>query len=121
MSYLAKSMIFHFDDLPLVTSASGGIEAGFVNGEAELEYECDGEWMIINITLEGASTTGPDNKRFWPQVDAPPVIAAIIDQRLNKEWSDRVQDAVREQLASDHEDAMEARADARRDDRMMGY
>ena len=39
---------------------------------------------------------------------------AIIDQRLNKEWYGRVCDAVNEQIASDREDAADARADARR-------
>jgi hypothetical protein len=117
MSYLAKSMIFDFQELPLVIEK--GIEAGFISGQAELEYESDGEWMILNVTLESSSVV-VNGKRTYPQVDAPPTVAAIIDQRLNKEWADRVQDAVREQLASDYEDAMEARADARRDDRRMG-
>jgi hypothetical protein len=117
MSYRAKSMIFHFDELPLVTSAAG-VDAGFVNGEAELEYEPNGAWMVINITLEGASTTGPGNKRFWPQVDAPPPIAAIIESYLNKEWHSRVADAVSEQREQDRIDAREQQADYRRDARM---
>jgi len=117
MSYRAKTFLFSFDELPLVTSAAG-VEAGFVNGEAELEYESDGAWIIINITLEGARTTGPDNKRFWPQVDAPPVIAAIIDSYLNKEWHARVCEAVSEQCDQDRIDAREQQADYRRDERM---
>ena len=116
MSYRAKSMIFHFDELPLATV--NGVEAGFVNGEAELEYERDGEWMIINITLEGSSTTGPNNKRFWPQVDAPAPVAAIIDSYLNREWRARVCEAVNEQREQDRIDAREQQAEYRRDERM---
>jgi hypothetical protein len=117
MSYRAKSMIYRFDELPLVTSA-GGVEAGFVNGEAELEYELNGEWIIIHITLEGCSATGPGNKRFWPQVDAPPAVAAIIDKYLNNEWHARVCEAVSEQREQDRVDAREQQADYRRDVRM---
>jgi hypothetical protein len=73
--------------------------------------------MIAYITLEGASVGAPGS-RIWPRVDCPPVIAAIIDDRLNKEWHARVQDAVREQLEQDRVDAAEQRADMRRDERM---
>jgi hypothetical protein len=45
-------------------------------------------------------------------------IHSIIHDRLENEWHDRVQEAVREQLASDREDAAEQRADMRRDARM---
>ena len=110
-----NTMIFSFDELPL--AIVNGVEAGFVNGQADIEYSRDGEWMILGITLEGSSSIST-GKRIWPQVNCPPVIAAIIDERLNKEWHDRVCDAVREQLASDREDAAEQRADMRRDERM---
>jgi hypothetical protein len=115
MSYRAKTMVFDFQELPLVIER--GIEAGLINGQAEIEYERDGEWMILNVTLEGYDRR-VDGKRIYPQIDAPPVVAAIIDNRLNKEWHTRVCDAVSEQLASDREDAAEARAEARRDERM---
>ena len=39
-------------------------------------------------------------------------------RRLEKEWHDKVSDAVREQLASDREDAAEQRAEMRRDNFM---
>jgi hypothetical protein len=111
-----NTMIFNIDECPLVIV--DGVEAGLINGKAELEYSRDGEWMIIDITLDAATSTLVNGKRTWPQVACPPVIAAIIDARLNKEWHDRVQEAVREQLESDREDALEQRADARRDARM---
>jgi len=115
MSYRAKSMIFHFDELPL--AVANGVEAGFVNGEAELEYESDGEWMIINITLEASGVT-VNGKRTYPQIDAPPDIAAIIDSYLNREWRARVCEAVSEQCDQDRIDAREQQADYRRDERM---
>jgi len=113
---MINSFTFSFDEVPL--AIADGVSAGFVNGTAEIEYSADGEFDIINITLEGEGRTGANGKRYYPQVDAPPVIAAIIDTRLHKEWLCFVQDAVREQIASDREDAAEQRADARRDARM---
>src|SRR6187399_9588 len=105
---------FAFDELPLVIV--NGIEAGFINGEAELEYTRNGEWTVVSITLDGQSIM-VNGKRTWPQISAPDAIAAVIDNRLNKEWRDKVQEAVREQLAADREDALEQRADMRRDER----
>ena len=113
---MSKTFTFSFDELPLVIL--NGVQAGFVNGQAEIEYYRDGEYDIISITLEGEGKTGASGKREWPQVECPPVIAAVIDGRLNKEWSGQVHNAICEQLASDREDALEQRADMRRDERM---
>ena len=113
---MINTFTYTFDEIPLVIV--DGTEAGLVSGEAEIEYSRDGEWLIAGITLQGFGARDANGKRTWPQVECPPVIAAIIDQRLNKEWHDRVSDAVREQLASDREDALEQRADMRRDERM---
>ena len=113
---MTRTFSYTFDEIPLVIV--DGTEAGLVSGEAEIEYSRDGEWLIAGITLQGFGARDANGKRTWPQVECPPVIAAIIDERLNKEWHDRVCDAVREQLASDREDAAEQRADMRRDERM---
>ena len=115
MSYLAKSFLFDFQELPLVIGLHG--EAGFISGQAEIEYELDGEWMILNVTLEGASRL-VNGKRVYPQADAPAAVAAIVDARLHDEWHGQVQDAVREQIEQDREDALEQRAEMRRDERM---
>jgi hypothetical protein len=114
---MTNYMTFSLDECPLVINAHG-VEAGLINGNAELEYSADGEWSIIDITLDAATRVIVNGKRTWPQVACPPVIAAIIDNRLNKEWYGRVCDAVNEQIASDHEDALEQRAEMRRDARM---
>jgi hypothetical protein len=107
-------MTFEIDELPLVIA--DGVEAGLVNGKAELEYSRDGEWLIIGITLDAStSVITKSGKRRYPQVDCPAVIAAIIDERLNKEWRDHVQCAVREQIEADREDAKEAYYEARRE------
>ena len=117
---MSNTFSWTFDEIPLVIDANG-VEAGLVSGEAEIEYSRDGEWSIENITLQGFGTRDANGKRTWPQVECPPVIAAIIDQRLNKEWYGRVCDAVRVQLEQDRVDAREQQSDYRRDDRMMGY
>jgi len=113
---MSNTFTYTFDEIPLVIA--NGVEAGLVSGEAEIEYGPSGIWDIISITLQGFGARDANGKRTWPQVECPPVIAAIIDERLNKEWYGRVCDAVREQLASDREDAIEQRAEMRRDARM---
>jgi len=106
---------FSFDEIPL--AIVDGIEAGFINGQAEIEYYRDGEWDVMSVSLEGFGER-VDGKRQWPYVPAPAPIADIVCQRLHKEWFDRVCNAVTEQLASDREDAAEMRAEMRRDARM---
>jgi len=116
---MSNTFSYTFDEIPLVIA--NGVEAALVSGEAEIEYSRDGEWCIETITLQGFGARDANGKRTWPQVDCPPVIAAMIDERLNKEWYTRVCDAVREQLEQDRVDAAEARYEARRDDRRMGF
>ena len=106
---------YEFEELPLVISS--GIEAGLINGTAEIEYSRN-DWQIGNITVEGFGER-VNGKRQWPQVSAPEAIATIIRARLEGEWYDKVYTAFVEQLASDREDAAEMRADMRRD-HMMG-
>ena len=117
MSMMVNTFTYTFDEIPLVIV--DGTEAGLVSGEAEIEYSRDGEWLIAGITLQGFGARDANGKRTWPQVECPPVIAAIIDERLNKEWHDRVCDAVQEKIAEDRTCAADNAADYRRD-RMMG-
>ena len=112
-----STFIFSFEELPLVIT--NAVEAGLINGEAEIIYSRDGSFEVGKITLEGFGKRDENGKRQWPQVDAPEAIVSIIDSRLYGEWSGKVQDAVKEQLACDREDAAEARAEARRDDMML--
>lgn len=112
---------FEFEELPLVIS--NGIEAGLINGCAEIQYNRDCEWHIESISIEGHQKLTQDErdagKRPWVYVAAPFDLSDLIATRLEGEWSDRVQDAINEQLAIDREDAAEMRADMRRD-HMMG-
>ena len=117
---MSNTFTYTFDEIPLVIDANG-VEAGLVSGEAEIEYSSDGQWCIETITLQGFGSRDANGKRTWPQIACPPVIAAIIDDRLNEEWYGRVCAAVREQIEQDRVDAAEYRAEARRDDRRMGF
>jgi hypothetical protein len=128
-----NTFTFNFDDLPLVIE--NGFEACEVSGSAEIEYSRDGEWSIASIYFEdgrkrikystddylAAAATGkfsPVYERKAVALDRGTPIYSIIYDRLDNEWCEQVQEAVRNQLASDREDALEARADARRDARM---
>jgi hypothetical protein len=108
---------YTFEELPL--AIVNGIEAGLVNGQAEISYRGDNWYVtsIADITLEGFGER-VNGVRQWPQVACPPEIAHVIRRRLENEWSSRVDDAVSAQLDRDREDAADYRADRRREERM---
>lgn len=118
---MSNILSFEFEELPLVIA--NGIPAALINGCAEIQYSRDGFERIDSISVEGHQTLTQEEraagKRPWIYVAAPDEITTLIGQRLEGEWFDKVQDAINEQLASDREDAAEARADMRRD-HMMG-
>ena len=113
---MSNILSFEFEELPLVIT--NGIEAGLINGCAEIRYGRNCHWSIDSISIEGWTNLTPEEraagKSLWTYVAAPYEIAALIGQRLESEWHDRVQDAVNEQLCVDREDAAEMRADMRR-------
>lgn len=96
------SFIYEFEELPL--AIVDGIEAGLVNGQAEIDYTSAGPgWVVRDVSLEGFGER-VNGKRQWPQVPAPEAIANVIRQRLNGEWYDKVYTAYSEQLSNDRED-----------------
>jgi hypothetical protein len=111
---------YEFEELPLIIV--NGIPAALVNGLAEIRYNRDCQWHIENISVEGYQSLTLEQraagKKPWVYVKASPELEFMIGERLEDEWYDKVCDAIREQLASDREDALEARADARRDELM---
>jgi hypothetical protein len=111
---------YEFEELPLVIV--NGIPAALVNGLAEIRYNRDCQWHIESISVEGHQLLTLEQraagKKPWVYVKAPFDLKFMISDRLENEWHTRVSDAICEQLASDREDALEARADARRDERM---
>ena len=114
---MTNTMIFNFDDLPLVIA--GPVDAALINGCAEIEYYPNGDWDIVDVSLEGFGERDANGKRQWPMIPAPEPFYSMISDRLhNRKWCARISDAVREQLASDREDALEQRAEMRRDARM---
>lgn len=101
---------FCFDELPL--AIINGIEAALINGEAEIEYEADGYWTITDVVIDGYRAATPEElkqgSRPFVSAKAPlpagPLYNTICD-RLEGEWRERVQDAVREQLGLESEAA----------------
>jgi hypothetical protein len=108
------SFYYTFEELPL--AIVNGIEAGLINGQAEIHYD-RGHWSIGTITIEGMGQR-VNGVRQWPQVACPDAIAAIIGKRLETEWSGRIDDALSDQIERDREDAIEYRAERRREERM---
>lgn len=62
---MAHSFTYRFDELPLLTK--DGIQAGLVNGEAEIEFNEGAEWSVAGIWLEGWD----NNKRTIVPINAP--------------------------------------------------
>jgi len=118
---MSNILSFEFEELPLVIA--NGIPAALINGCAEIKYGRYADWCVDSVSIEGYQSLTPEEraagKKPWVYVAAPEEIAALIEQRLEGEWSGKINDAVNEQLASDREDAAEMRADMRRDE-MMG-
>lgn len=116
------SFLYEFDELPLALFP--GIEAGYINGCAEIEYGRD-HWAITSVSIEGYKrltfAERDAGKSPWVFVAPPAEVGALILHRLNNEWADRVQSAVMDQLEIDRESAAEYRAEARREERAMGF
>jgi hypothetical protein len=115
---MSNILSFEFEELPLVIA--NGIPAGLINGCAEIQYDRSGYWEIDSVSVEGHQTLTQEErdagKRPWVYVAVPMDLEVMITMRLDgAEWSGKIQDAINEQLASDREDAAEARADMRRD------
>ena len=119
---MSNVLPFEFCELPLVIH--NGIEAALINGCADIRYNRDCQWHIENIYVEGYQTLTPEQraagKKPWIYVPAGDLEFAI-GARLEGEWHGKICDAVREHLAdareAARENALEARYEARRDDR----
>lgn len=115
-----STFTFEFEELPLVIA--NGIPAAPINGCAELTFDRDGNWKAIYVCVEGYQTLTQAErsagKKPWIYVSAPDELAAIVEARLSKEWAERVQDAIREQIELEREAAADRRAEMHREHRM---
>ena len=103
---------YEFEELPL--AIVNGIEAAFINGSLEVEYDEDGGWDIETVNVEGFGER-VNGKRQWPHVPAPKPLADLILHRFSHDdWQNKVETAVCEQIAKDYECAAADRADMRR-------
>jgi hypothetical protein len=124
---MARQISFEFDELPLVIE--GGFEAGLVAGSADITYSRDGEWSVSAIYLDGyrersqaelatmrANGLKPNlHERKPVELDAGTSLYLTIYDRLEHEWRDGVQEAVRDAVAADREAGADDYADYRRD------
>lgn len=114
---------FHYEfcELPLVIAP--GIEGALINGRAEIEYQRDGYWRLGAIEVEGyRSLTMAEREagvRPWVYLAANKSLTNIIAGRLKHEWSNKVDDAVAEQIETDRECAADDYADMKREQRLM--
>ena len=120
---MSNILDYEFSELPLVIH--NGIPAALINGMASIKYDRSGHWDVEDVSVEGYQTLTAEERargaRPWIYVKATTDLELTIQRRLEQEWFDQVQDAVNEQLVLNRENTAEARAEARRDDRMMGY
>lgn len=113
-----RSFNFVFEELALVTLPH--IEAALINGQVEVEYTHDADWQLGDISVEGyrklTQAERDAGKKPWVYVPAPPELAAMIAGRLQREWRDKVFNAVLEQIGIDREEAAEMRTEMRREE-----
>jgi hypothetical protein len=116
-----KSFTYLFEELPLVVT--GGASACDVTGFAEITYDTGGAWSVqrigfdgicVRTTTEPAATSGAALSRFarvpvW--LDAGDPIELIVYDRLEHEWSARVQSQVDARIWDDRNDAAAQTAD----------
>lgn len=108
---------YEFEELPL--AVVNGIEAAFINGSAEVQYDGDGLFEIGAISVEGFGER-VNGKREWPMVPAPKQLADLILHRLSHDdWQDKIGNAVHERIAEDYECERDNWADMRREERML--
>jgi hypothetical protein len=107
---MSRDLIFRFEELPLVVDL--GVEAGLVNGHAVICYWPTGEWGITSIMLDGyrerseaeRAADQAQGKKLIPRFEHKAVplegnpLYTMIWSRLEDEWRDSVQDAVRAAL-----------------------
>jgi hypothetical protein len=117
---MSNILSFEFQELPLVVL--DGIEAALINGMVEVEYDRNGNWFIDSVTVEGHQKQTQEEraagKNPWVYVAAPDLDLIINSRLMEDKWHQHIANAVREQLASDRDDAAEMRADMRRDHSM---
>lgn len=114
---MAHPMTYSFYELPLILE--NGIQAAMVEGEAEINYTRDvWDYTIKSISLNSFS----EKDRSWKCValDEGNPLYSILYDRIEHFACDNVQEAIREQLAEDRNEAAEMRYEMRRDDIMMG-
>lgn len=116
-----KSFTYLFEELPLVVT--GGRFACDVTGFAEITYDSRGAWSVQRIGFDGicarsatepaarsdAPLSGFERVPVW--LDAGDPIELIIYDRLEHEWSARVQRQVDVQICDDRNGAAERAAD----------
>lgn len=119
----STTLIFTFQELPLTIDK--GFEAGLVNGQAEITYNSDvWSFCVSGLWLDGykeveyteeqkmvAKLIDKDLPLFETKlvnVDAGSWLDTTICGRLYAEWSHKVHEAIREQLAEDRMSRLEA-------------
>lgn len=119
---MPKTFDFPFSELPLLIE--NGVEAGLINGSAEISYFADGVWSVESVSLEGyRPTTSEERVKGTLFVRKPVTLAAgtplhlIVVHRPRREWADQVAEAVNTQLEEDRASAPDNRADRRREGR----
>lgn len=122
-----RTLDFPFDDLPL--AILNGYECALISGSAEISFHLDGSWSVSAIYLDGHRDLTPSERnalaasgkpmRFYEskpvELDAGTSLYLTIYDRLEHEWREGVQAAVREAITADHEARADDYADYRRD------
>lgn len=125
-----RTMNYTFEEMPLLQK--DGYSAFEISGEATIEYRSPVDFEIVEIFAEGYRKTRHSAAELneaikagrrlslWetgPHIALDPAspLYKLILSALNGHWSDKVQDAVEEQIREDREREVDDYADYRRE------
>lgn len=91
---------FEFEELPLIVVS--GVEAGLINGSANIHAHVDGEWFVDEIFLDGYRKAAVGFELVPTEVErTSPLFLLILDQLENGRFRTSVESAVAAALDAD--------------------
>ena len=123
---MAREFTASFSEVPLIMTPDG-FRAGMIEVNALISYWPSGEWSITGIYLDGYRNRpsslimaeyakGNQIRGFEDRLIEVPRgtdLHRLLLNRLETDWRPFVQDAVRDQIELDHDEATDYRADRR--------
>ena len=94
---MPETLTYKFEELELVEAP--GFRAGLIDGQAEIEYRDETDWVVASISLDGFAEVRPAGYDFRnpPQVpvkNGSAIGKEIIARLYSQTWAARISDAI---------------------------